>query len=185
MNNVFYQFLNSLTPELVLLNFQFSVGTTGAVSATIGSGITSVTRLGVGVYRILLDSKYNRLMSVMANVIPPVTGSAIADGSLTATTLYRITTVGTTDFTASGALRNVVGEAFVATGIGGAGSGTATEIAPEQCQSIQLASTVQDSVQDFTIVCVDDAGAIAEVASGAKVFGTILLRNSTLSAVGE
>jgi len=57
-------------------------------------------------------------------------GTNITAGSFTIDNEYTIETVGTTDFTLIGALDNVVGIVFTATGVG-AGDGTATSTDPE------------------------------------------------------
>jgi len=56
---------------------------------------------------------------------PPVQEPAITAGSFAIGTVYRILTVGTTDFTLIGATSNTVGAIFTATGAG-SGTGTAT-----------------------------------------------------------
>ena len=56
---------------------------------------------------------------------PPIREPAVAAGSFVTGTVYRILTVGTTNFTAIGASANTVGVVFTATGAG-SGTGTAT-----------------------------------------------------------
>lgn len=56
---------------------------------------------------------------------PPIQEPAVTAGSFVTGTVYRILTVGTTDFTAIGADSNTVGVIFTATGAG-SGTGTAT-----------------------------------------------------------
>lgn len=57
--------------------------------------------------------------------LPPLQETAVTAGSFVTGTVYRILTVGTTDFTAIGASANTVGVVFTATGAG-SGTGTAT-----------------------------------------------------------
>jgi hypothetical protein len=58
-------------------------------------------------------------------LMPPVQETAVTAGSFVTGTVYRILTVGTTDFTLIGAASNTVGVCFKATGAG-SGTGTAT-----------------------------------------------------------
>jgi hypothetical protein len=175
----------SLIIEPVLLECNWAVGSTGAVGTLQGNGIASVERLGVGIYRINIDRAYHRLLDVIANVQAGVTGSAVNDGSLIATTLYQIVTVGTSDFTASGAKVNQVGEAFVASGVGGAGSGTVKAVAQSQAVSLQVCSDIQASCSHVVIQAVDDAGAAVEVEAGSKVRVMLLMRKSSIMGAGE
>ena len=57
--------------------------------------------------------------------LPPLQEPAVTAGSFVTGTIYRILTVGTTDFTLIGAASNTVGVIFTATGAG-SGTGTAT-----------------------------------------------------------
>lgn len=57
--------------------------------------------------------------------LPPLQQPAVTAGSFVTSTVYRILTVGTTDFTLIGASANTVGVVFTATGAG-SGTGTAT-----------------------------------------------------------
>jgi hypothetical protein len=181
----FEQKISNLIKDAVLLNVRFLTGSTGAVTGTQGSGITSVTRLGVGIYRILLDREYNRLMHAHFDVRAGVAGGAVNDGSLNPTTLYSIQVVGTSDFTASGARKNVVGECFVASGAGGAGSGNCKAVLQSQAVSVQVCRESEDSPDHIVIQCVDDAGAAVESESGNVISGIILLRRSSVVGEGE
>jgi hypothetical protein len=180
----FSQNFLTLIKEPVLLECNFVVGSTGAVGTLIGSGVSSIERLGVGVYRINLDRTYNRLFSVLGHVVAPLTGSEVAAGSLVATTLYRITTLGTTLFTAVGAKENRLGEAFVASGTT-TGTGKATAIAPEQVVSFQIASSFNDTCSHIVVRLVDDGGAAVEALEGSKIHFTCLLRRSSVKGQGE
>jgi hypothetical protein len=57
--------------------------------------------------------------------LPPLQEPSVTAGSFATSTIYRILSVGTTDFTLIGAATNTVGVIFTATGAG-AGTGTAT-----------------------------------------------------------
>jgi hypothetical protein len=183
--NTYSEKFLSLIREPVLIECNWAVGSTGAVGTLQGGGVSSVERLGVGVYRINLDRAFNRLLDVVANVQAGITGGAVNDGSLIATTLYQIITVGTSNFTASGAKVNQVGEAFVATGVGGAGSGTVKAVAQSQAVSLQLCSDIQAACSHVVIQAVDDAGAAVEVEAGSKIRVMILARKSSIPGQGE
>lgn len=75
-------------------------------------------------------------------------GSPLTAGSFTATHMYIINTVGTTDFTLIGASSNTVGVRFTATGVG-SGTGTATRLL-EVDNSIQWQAVPQDQSGDDT-----------------------------------
>lgn len=84
-------------------------------------------------------------------------GYTVTAGSFVIGKMYRIATLGTTDFTLIGAINNVIGTHFIATGVG-TGTGTA-----ELSQTVEnkLAQTV--SVKDFGAVgdgVTDDTAAI-------------------------
>ena len=57
--------------------------------------------------------------------LPPLQAPVVTAGSFVTNTVYRILSIGTTDFTLVGALANTVGVVFTATGAG-SGTGTAT-----------------------------------------------------------
>ena len=180
----FHQFLYHPVAELCMLPFQFSVGSSGAVSSIIGSGITTIAKLGTGVYRIKLDKKYNRFIELKASIIAPDTGSPVAAGSLNPTTVYRITTIGTSDFTLVGAAVNAVGEPFIASATT-AGTGTATAVAAGQVLSFQPISGIITKTQYISFQCVDDTGAVINPEDTCKITGFILLRDSAVKQKGE
>jgi hypothetical protein len=174
----------NLIKEAVLLEFNFVVGATGAVGTTKGGGISSIERLGVGTYRVNLDRTYNRLLSSWGGVIAPTTGSPVAAGSLVATTTYRITTLGTSDFTAVGAKKNVVGEVFVASGTT-TGTGTCTAMGVSSAVDFQLCTAIPDNASHWVFQCVDKDGAVVDPTSGSVFAGVALLRKSSVKGQGE
>jgi len=131
----FYQWCYSLVPALSKLNLQFTVGATGAVTAssTQGSGISSVTRVSAGIYKILLQDNYYKFLNFDWNMISPSSGSDLGvtalGAELTIGVAYVITTLGTTttaNWVTLGVPSSVtpaVGVAFVAAATG-AGTGT-------------------------------------------------------------
>jgi hypothetical protein len=160
------------------------VGSAGAVGTTKGGGISSVELLGTGTYRVNLDRMYNRLLSVWGGTIAPTTGSAIAAESLNPTTVYRITTLGTSDFTLVGAKKNVVGDVFVASATT-AGTGTATAMGITDAVDIQLCTTIPDNCEHFVFQCIDKDGAVTAPDAGCVIAGCVLLRNSSVKGQGE
>ncbi len=61
-NRSFHRIAGSLEIEPVMLWASITVGATGAVSASYGQGIASVTRLSAGQYKISLADTYNKLL---------------------------------------------------------------------------------------------------------------------------
>lgn len=175
----------NLVKEAVLLEYNFVVGGSGVPQSLKGGGVSSVERLAAGVYRVTLDRTYNRVLGRTAGIIAPMTGSAIADGSFTPGTMYRITAVGTTDFVALGAKANVLGDTFIAASAGGSGTGTAKEVIVATTMAIQSVSAISNNVSHFVFQCVDKSGAVAEAPAGCLIAGQVLLRRSSLKGQGE
>lgn len=120
------QFLYNFQTMMVFLECNFLVGSSGAVSSTKGSGISSITHVGTGTYKIQFDDMYSRYLGGQFGFQAGVTGSSVPAASIVSGTTYIITSVGTTDFSAIGLPSGVtaaVGVAFTATG---AGTGTGT-----------------------------------------------------------
>lgn len=114
----------------VLIDCRIQIGASGAVTAFSGQTVKSVTRLTTGVYDIQLQDTYKALYSVICHMRSPTSGSAVTAGSFVVGTLYTITTLGTTNYTAIGlapGLTPAVGLNFVATGVG-SGTGTAMAV---------------------------------------------------------
>ena len=134
----------------VRIDATFTVGATGAVGTVTGPGIKAITRLAAGVYQVQLQDNYSTLLETRTSFIAPVTGSSVPDESLSVGTLYQITSVGTTNWTACGLPAGVtaaVGQAFVATAAG-SGTGTAKAIGTSGITNVEVCGTFEQ-VQPF------------------------------------
>ena len=183
--HVYEQFFNNLIKDAVLLEGNFVVGSAGAVGTVKGGGIASVELLAAGIYRINFDETYNRRLNGTAGCIGCQSGGSVADGSLTPGALYVITAVGTSNFTANGASVNQVGEAFVAAGAGGAGTGTAKLLVPSNVCAIQSASQNPDMCNHTVMMTLDKDGALVAPTAGTIIAFTSLMRKSSVKGQGE
>src|SRR5262245_20444623 len=93
-NRAFFQMLASLVERLTLVQGQFSVGSTGAVSGVQGSGIDNIVRLDVGTYEVKLSDSYNKLLDFHVVAAEPAGTPATIQSGLTIGLPYSITTVG-------------------------------------------------------------------------------------------
>lgn len=141
--------------------------------------------VGVG-YKFVLKTSDDVLIATYDNIPssaqPPAANDAdsimyeqgytVTAGSFVVGKTYRIATIGTTNFTAVGAIANTVGLHFIATGVG-SGSGTA-----------QLSRTVQNKLQETLSVVdfgadptgvADSTVAIAAAEAAAYAAGAVLL----------
>lgn len=154
-------------------------------------------QLGVG-YKFVLQTSTNVLIATYDNIPssaqPPAANDAdsimyeqgytVTAGNFVAGKIYRIASVGTTNFTLIGAVNNTVGTHFIATGVG-TGTGTAQL---SQTVKAKLQQTV--SIMDFGAVgdgTTDDTAAIiSAVQSNTSVFVpngyTFLVRNLIIDA---
>lgn len=118
-------------------------------------------QLGVG-YKFVVKTSAEVLIATYDNIPssaqPPAANDAdsimyeqgytVTAGSFVVGKIYRILTVGTTNFTLIGAVSNTIGTHFIATGVG-TGTGTA-----------QLSQTVETKLQEF--ISVKDFGAVGD-----------------------
>lgn len=80
----------------VALDMSVSIGSSGAPTIESGSGlgISSITRLAAGQYRIQLKDNYMKLLMVNSRMQSPA-GTPVAIGSLAPNSVYQITAMGT------------------------------------------------------------------------------------------
>lgn len=152
----------------VQMDAQVTIGATGAPTLVTSSaassiptsrGITSITRLTTGTYRVQLDDNYSQFMAMDAFFTAPVTGSDInvdsTTAGLTAGTIYQITSVGTSTTAANwvtlglpAGVTAAVGQVFKA-----ATTGTGSNTAPgavkvlgiQAAQAYQMLTTPKGS----------------------------------------
>lgn len=193
------QTLNSFVKNLTYICGQFSVGSSGAVSLVKGTGIVSVTRLYTGVYLIKFTDAYYRFLNSHFRLREPAAGSSVADGSFVANTAYEITAVGTTDWAGAGLTAGIVaavGTPFVATGIGGSGTGTAKAATPGLVGGFEVVGDPnvqinQKAYPSLIFRCLGPTSSSVttqisvDPASGSMLYFEFLLRNSGLKNQGE
>lgn len=153
-----------------------TIGASGAVSSSTGTGVSGVTKLTTGIYQIQTIENYNGYIGSFFEKQSPAIGSNVNDGSFVTNTLYQITAVGTTDWHAAGlnsGLTAAVGQTFVATGAGGAGTGTAKAVGSTGIGVIEVPYNPQQMLDNSTI----NKGAIIQF----QTFGNA----STISFTGD
>lgn len=190
-NGYFQQFLFSKVRGLTMLQGQVTFGAAGAVSAASGVGLVGVTKLTTGIYKIQIVDDFQAFVGASFSIQSGVTGANIADGSFVANTLYQITAVGTTNWAAIGlpaGLTAAVGQAFVATGIGGAGTGTAKVVTTTGVLGVEVVQNAQTELYNTTAnqgailiaQTLDAAGALVSPTSGAIISFMLYFRNSSV-----
>lgn len=140
-NRYMTQFFWTFHTKPVLIDCNIAIGSTGAVGTVKGPGVSTVTRVGVGTYKIKLQDNYNRFYGLDSWFESGVSGSNVTAGSFSVGVTYQITAVGTTNWTAIGlaaGLTAAVGQSFVATGVG-SGTGTAKILAPSGIVAVEVA----------------------------------------------
>lgn len=200
-NKYLRQFLYSKHPMLTLITGSVTFGAAGAVSASSGAGLKSVTKLGTGLYQIKLVDSFPSFIGYDSEMLGGVTGAAINDGSFVAGTLYQIVTVGNTNWTAVGFDSDytpVVGALFVATGVGGAGTGQVKAIAPSAVQSIEIAQNPASMLKNLNqsqgkgssliLSLYNSSGAagaqvLGSPASGAQMIFKLMFKNSSVASL--
>lgn len=199
----FYQFTSSLVPALTYLECHFDVGSSGAVSNTTGNGISSITRLSAGTYKITFQDNYHRFMAFEQSVKAPVTGSAIAlTTGLSSGTVYEIVSLGTStqaNFEALGLPAGqtaAAGVSFVATtSSAGTGNGTVKAIGASGVTSCEIVGNPQAMINQRTPQIIvqfkgptasgDTTPIATDPASGSKVNFAFFMRNSSTKGLGE
>ena len=196
------QFFYSFVKQPVFLTGSFNVGNTGAVSKVVGGGIASITRLTIGVYRIVPQDKFNLFFWGKAMIIGGTGGSVVNAGSFVTGNLYQIVTLGTTttaQWQAAGVpagVTPVVGLPFVATGAG-AGNGTVKAVAPSGIYATELAGdpnlagSLATPAQGLILACygptatANTALVLTDPAAGSIVKFGYILRNSSVKTGGQ
>ena len=160
-------------------------------------------QLGIG-YKFVLKTSTEVLIATYDNIPssaqPPAANDAdsimyeqgytVTAGSFVVGKIYRIVSVGTTNFTSIGAVNNTVGTHFIATGVG-TGTGTA-----ELSQTVETKLRQTVSVQDFGAVgngVVNDTAAFAAaiaaqdciyIPEGVYLIDSILINRVGVSLIG-
>lgn len=151
------QFLYSPNPQMVFVEGSFTIagssGTVAPSTAVLGRGVQSVSKVGLGQYKIQFTDNYNRLLSFQADPIGPTSGAVVTDGSLALGKAYQIIWPSTsTNWQTLGLPTGVTatyGAPFVATsgasngpsgssGATAAGNGTVVPIVPSGVGSVEI-----------------------------------------------
>ena len=123
------QFTYNANHGMTLLEANFTVGASGAVSLLKGAGVASITKVATGVYKVQLMKAHTRHLGTSLNFYS-APGSSVAVTALATGSVYQILTVGTTtqaQWVAAGVPASVTaapGVTFVALGTT-TGTGTA------------------------------------------------------------
>lgn len=194
------------TPHVfpVLLDCNIAIGATGAVGTVNGPGISSVTRLAAGVYKILFQDNYNKLFGVEAFFKAPVTGSNVLATALTPGVVYEITALGTTtqaNWVTAGVPSGTtaaVGTSFLAAATS-SGNGTAKAVGVSGIASVEVVGLSNTQLYSSTVgqggyiiiktLAATDASTTTLVAtdpaSGSIMYLQIYLSNSSVVVQGE
>lgn len=195
-NRTFNSWHKSLHFYPVNLDCNIAIGASGAVGTTKGPGIKAVTRLATGVYQIQFQDNYYLHYLMEWKMAAPVTGASVTDGSFVIGTPYIITAVGTTNWASAGlatGLTAAVGQGFVATSIGGAGTGTAKAVGTSGIYAIEhigdpslMVNPAASAGGGYELIkCLNAAGAATDPASGSVMYLGFVLSNSSVTVQGE
>jgi hypothetical protein len=183
----------------VELDATISVGAAGAPTIDPGAGnakgITSITRLATGTYRVQLQDNFAALNRFSCDFQSAPTGSAVAGGAFVSGTVYTIVSMGTTtqaQWVAAGVPSGITaapGVTFKAASAG-AGSGTVKALAASGIGSTELLGSTANMLNnqpyqqgfggyvDFR--CYDTTGTAADPANGSKMFLSFSTNNSQI-----
>lgn len=183
-NSTYNQFLYSKVKMLTMLQGDITIGASGAVSSfNTANQVAGVTRLGTGLYQLQMIENFNFFIGGNVLLQSPPIGGSIADGSFVVGTLYQITIVGTTNWFNVGlnaGLTPAVGQTFVATAVGGAGTGTAHVIGNTGIVNTEIAQNAQNSLRTSTT----NAGALLIMQTFGLAAGpTTALANPTSGSI--
>lgn len=204
-NRRYTQFFYSAHAMPVLMDCNIAIGASGAVGTLKGPGISSVTRLAAGIYKVRFADNYNKLFGFWGHLRAPVTGADVAAGSLTPGVVYQITALGTTttaNWVTAGVPAGItpaVGVSFLCAATS-AGTGTAKALGVSGITNIEILgdSNLQLSpigvglIGGYCIVkclgptAADDTALVAtDPASGSVLFLNFYLSNSSVVVSGE
>lgn len=202
-NARFTQFFYTKHTMPILLDCNFEVGGTGAVGTLKGPGITGVTRLAAGVYKISLQDNYYKFFGISSFIASPLSGSNVAATALTPGVVYEITALGTTttaNWVTAGVPANItpaVGVAFLAAATS-SGNGTAKILGVSGIAAIEVVGdpnvTIAAAGGSGGYVVVKCLGATAagdttlvatDPASGSNLQVSLYLSNSSVLVAGE
>lgn len=133
----------------IVLDAAGRVPSGGEIWLTLGIGYKFVVKTSSEVLIATYDNIPSSAQPPAANDADSIMyeqGYTVTAGSFVIGKMYRIATLGTTDFTLIGAINNVIGTHFIATGVG-TGTGTA-----ELSQTVENKLTQTVSVKDFGAV---------------------------------
>ncbi len=191
-NTRYYQFQYSKVPMLTMVDGAMVVGASGAVSSSSGAGVYAVVKRATGIYSIQCNQNFNRVIGASFSIYDGVTGGAVSDGSFSANVPYQITTVGNTSWSGIGlvtGLTPAIGQVFVASNSGGAGTGAAKAIGLSGISSVELmrsentmlSTSVQGQGALVYFQTLDAAGALAHPADGCEIRFMLQFSNSSVS----
>lgn len=135
----------------IVLDAAGRVPSGGEIWLTLGIGYKFVVKTSAEVLIATYDNIPSSAQPPAANDADSIMyeqGYTVTAGSFVIGKMYRIATLGTTDFTLIGAINNVIGTHFIATGVG-TGTGTA-----------ELSQTVENKLRET--VSVKDFGAVGD-----------------------
>jgi hypothetical protein len=182
-------------PVLLDANCTIDSTATGKTKNLKGPGVSSITRIATGTYKVVLQDNYNKVYSVLGSIISPSTGSVAVTAAVSGT-VYVIKTLGNTttaQFVAMGlpaGITPAVGVTFAATG---AGVGTATLSTPAASgvDAVELAgdpnTTIASIPQGSAYIIVRTLlnNAAADPVDGSTLELAIYLSNSSVIIAGE
>lgn len=184
----------------VQIDAQVTIGSSGAptlvTSSAFGSiptsrGVTSITRLTTGIYRVQLDDNYSQLLDLKA-IFTAAPNSTVNMGSLSTGTVYQILTLGTTtqaQWVTAGlpaGITAAVGQIFKAAGAG-AGNGTVKTLITNSASRIELLGTpngVDSMLNNQPFTQGNGGGYINFQCMASTAVGTIAAPTFTGSALG-
>ena len=148
------QFLFSKYGKLTLRSGTVTFGGSDSATTVSGPGLNSVKKLTTGVYQIKFKDNFYNYVSSDFQMLSGTTGSPVGDGTFTTNTIYQITTIGTSNWSAIGYDSDytpVVGGVFVASGTGNGGTftGQASAITPSTINIVEVIQSPQSELTNL------------------------------------